>query len=96
MPPSNGLISPNWNKSASIPMFDRVTRSISAEPMQQERVKTMIEYLKTWLELKTDRRAVTALEYGVIAGVLAVVVVTAFTTLGTGLNTAFTNVSKQL
>ena len=56
----------------------------------------MIEYLNTWLTLKTDRRAVTALEYGVIAGVLAVVVVTAFNTLGTGLNTAFTNVSKQL
>ena len=56
----------------------------------------MIEYLKTWLELKTDRRAVTALEYGVIAGVLAVVVVTAFTTLGGGLNTAFTNISNQL
>ncbi len=34
-----------------------------------------VEYLKTWLELKTDRRAATALEYGVIAGVLAVVVV---------------------
>jgi pilus assembly protein Flp/PilA len=56
----------------------------------------MIEYLKTWLELKTDDRAVTALEYGVIAGVLAVVVVTAFTTLGTGLNNAFTHVSKQM
>ncbi len=38
----------------------------------------------------------TALEYGVIAGVLAVVVVTAFTTLGVGLNNAFTHVSKQL
>jgi hypothetical protein len=24
----------------------------------------MIEYAKTWLELKLDRRAVTALEYG--------------------------------
>jgi pilus assembly protein Flp/PilA len=59
-------------------------------------MRTMIEYLKTWLELKTDRRAVTALEYGVIAGVLAVVVVTAFTTLGGGLNTAFTNISTQL
>jgi pilus assembly protein Flp/PilA len=57
---------------------------------------TMIEYMRTWLELKTDRRAVTALEYGVIAGVLAVVVVAAFTTLGTGLNAAFTSVSKQL
>ncbi len=56
----------------------------------------MIEYVKTWLVLKTDRRAVTALEYGVIAGVLAVVVVTAFNTLGTGLNNAFTAVSKQL
>ena len=56
----------------------------------------MIEYLKTWLELKFDRRAVTALEYGVIAGVLAVVVVTAFSTLGTGLNKAFSSVSTQL
>jgi len=56
----------------------------------------MIEYLKTWLELKVDRRAVTALEYGVIAGVLAVVVVTAFQTLGTGLNSAFNHVAAQL
>jgi pilus assembly protein Flp/PilA len=39
---------------------------------------------------------VAALEYGVIAGVLAVVVVTAFTTLGGGLNNAFTNISDQL
>jgi pilus assembly protein Flp/PilA len=60
------------------------------------RMRIMIEYLKTWLELKTDRRGVTALEYGVIAGVLAVVVVTAFTTLGAGLNNAFTAVSNQL
>ena len=43
-----------------------------------------------------DRRGVTALEYGLIAGVLAVVVVTAFTTLGTGLNTAFTNIASAL
>jgi pilus assembly protein Flp/PilA len=56
----------------------------------------MIEYLTAWLELKTDRRAVTALEYGVIAGVLAVVVVTAFNTLGNGLNNAFNSVSSQL
>jgi pilus assembly protein Flp/PilA len=59
-------------------------------------MRIMIDYLKTWLELKTDRSAVTALEYGVIAGVLAVVVVTAFTTLGGGLNNAFTSISNQL
>jgi len=56
----------------------------------------MMEYLKTWMALRTDHRAVTALEYGVIAGVLAVVVVTAFTTLGNGLNNAFTNIANQL
>jgi pilus assembly protein Flp/PilA len=56
----------------------------------------MLTYLKTWLALRADRRAVTALEYGVIAGVLAVVVVTAFNTFGTGLNTAFNNVAGQL
>ncbi len=48
----------------------------------------MISYLKTWLALKTDRRAVTALEYGLIAAVLGAVIVTAFTSLGTGLTTA--------
>jgi pilus assembly protein Flp/PilA len=58
--------------------------------------QTMLDYLNAWFTLKADRRAVTALEYGVIAGVLAVVVVVAFTTLGTGLNSAFTSVSSQL
>jgi pilus assembly protein Flp/PilA len=58
--------------------------------------QTMMTYLKTWLALRADRRAVTALEYGVIAGVIAVVVVTAFNTFGTGLNAAFTSVSTQL
>jgi pilus assembly protein Flp/PilA len=48
----------------------------------------MLSYLKTWLALKTDRRAVTALEYGLIAAVLGAVIVTAFTSLGTGLTTA--------
>ena len=56
----------------------------------------MIEYVRTWLALKTDRRAVTAWEYGVIAGVLAVDVVTAFNALVTGLNSAFNHVSNQL
>ena len=39
----------------------------------------MYEYLKTWLELKTDRRAVTALEYGLIAAVIIAVCARRFT-----------------
>ena len=71
-------------------------RTCSTPTFNERKQTTMIEYLKTWLHLKTDSRAVTALEYGVIAGILAVVVVTAFNTLGTGLNAAFTHVSTQL
>ncbi len=56
----------------------------------------MIEYVKTWLELKTDKRAVTALEYGLIAAVMGGLIVTAFTTLGGGLSTTFTNIKNTL
>jgi Flp pilus assembly pilin Flp len=56
----------------------------------------MYEYIKTWLELKTDKRAVTALEYGLIAGVLVVTVLAGFNTLGSGLLTKFTNINSRL
>ena len=56
----------------------------------------MFEYIKAWLELKTDRRAVTALEYGLIAALIAVVIVTAVTTVGTDLTTTFTRISTKL
>lgn len=56
----------------------------------------MIEYLKTWLELKTDRRAVTMLEYGLIAALIAAVCVGAVTTLGTGINNTFKTISNSL
>ena len=56
----------------------------------------MLEYLKLWLELKVDRRAVTALEYGLIAALIAVVIITGVTTLGTNLNLTFGKISNQL
>lgn len=54
----------------------------------------MIEYIKTWLELKTDKRAVTALEYGLIAALIAAVIVTAVSQLGTGLSSKFNTISS--
>jgi Flp pilus assembly pilin Flp len=50
----------------------------------------MLEILKIyWTLLRTDRRGVTAVEYAVIAGVLVTAVATAFTTLGTRLESFF-------
>jgi Flp pilus assembly pilin Flp len=57
---------------------------------------TMYDYVKTWLEIKTDKRAVTALEYGLIAGVLVVTVLFGFQTLGSGISTKFNNIKTAL
>ncbi|HEY7576443.1 MAG TPA: hypothetical protein VH855_02520 [Acetobacteraceae bacterium] len=41
----------------------------------------MIANLKTWLELHSDERAVTALEYALIAGVIVATVLVGFQAL---------------
>jgi pilus assembly protein Flp/PilA len=56
----------------------------------------MVEKLKGWLELKTDQRGVTMLEYGLIAALIAAVCVGAVTTLGTNISTAFTGVATSI
>ncbi len=49
--------------------------------------------LTTW---KQDRRAVTALEYGIIASILGLVLVTIFKGLGTTLTTLFAHVGSSI
>jgi pilus assembly protein Flp/PilA len=56
----------------------------------------LIAYGKTWLELKTDERGVTMLEYGLLAALIAVVCVTAVTGLGTELSNIFTTIKGDI
>ena len=43
-----------------------------------------------------DESGATAIEYGLIVALIAVVIITAVTTLGTKLNAAFTSVGNKL
>jgi pilus assembly protein Flp/PilA len=43
-----------------------------------------------------DERGVTAIEYGLLAALISVVIITAVTNIGTSLNTKFTAVSTAL
>jgi len=43
-----------------------------------------------------DRSGATAIEYGLIAAGISIVIVAAVTSIGTSLNTSFTSVSTQL
>ena len=52
--------------------------------------------IKTLKRLWKDDSGVTALEYGLIAGLIAVAIITALNTLGVSLNELFTKVSDEV
>ena len=52
--------------------------------------------IRSFRELQNDRRGVTALEYGLLAGLIAVVIIGAVTTLGTNLNLIFQKISGDV
>ena len=56
----------------------------------------MIAHMHTWLALKSDRRAVTALEYAMIAGIVVAVIAMGFDTFVTALMTQFNSVGNNL
>ena len=56
----------------------------------------MFEYLKTWIELKSDRRAVTALEYALIAGVIVATILVGFQVLANDMSNSFRNIGGSL
>jgi Flp pilus assembly pilin Flp len=56
----------------------------------------MIDFVKTWLELKLDRRAVTALEYGLIAGVIVATITVGFSLLANSLSKSFSTIGGSL
>jgi pilus assembly protein Flp/PilA len=57
----------------------------------------MYDFLvKNLLRLRNDRRGVTALEYGLMAALIAVVIIAAVPLLGAGITNAFTDVGNAL
>jgi pilus assembly protein Flp/PilA len=56
----------------------------------------LVNYVRTALALKMDKRAVTAIEYALIAALIAVVIITAVTTLGSNVSKTFSTISGEL
>jgi pilus assembly protein Flp/PilA len=51
---------------------------------------------KNIAKFMNDQKGATAIEYGLIAALIAVVVITALTNIGTSLSTDFANVATNL
>jgi pilus assembly protein Flp/PilA len=72
-------------------------KSQTRAPMRFRRMETFMDKLIVKaLTFKNDRKAVTALEYGIIAGVLGLVLITIFTSFGSKLTTLFTNIGNSI
>jgi Flp pilus assembly pilin Flp len=56
----------------------------------------MSKLMSKVVALKNDRRAVTALEYGIIAGVLGIALIAIFKTFGGTLSTLFSNIGGSI
>jgi pilus assembly protein Flp/PilA len=56
----------------------------------------MLDYARTWLSLRLGKRGVTAMEYGLIAALIAVVIITSVGLIGTQLNTKFGSIATAL
>jgi len=56
----------------------------------------MLNALTLLMNLKNDRRGVTAVEYGMIAALIAVAIIAVVTTVGTKLTATFTTLSTAL
>ena len=54
------------------------------------------EMIKRFVKLMNDSRGATAIEYGLIAALIAVAAITAMKGIGTKLNSTFTSVSNDL
>ena len=61
-------------------------------------IPTLTSHLlpRNFRELQTDRRGVTALEYGLLAGLIAVGLIGILTTFGQNLANLFSNVSTAV
>ena len=58
---------------------------------------SQLSYIRhSLLKLKADKRAVTAMEYGLIAALIAVVIIGSVTALGTKLSGTFATITGAL
>ena len=53
-------------------------------------------HIRHFLNLKGDTKAVTAMEYGLIAALVAVVIITGLTTIGSTLEATFVSIGSKI
>jgi pilus assembly protein Flp/PilA len=77
-------------------LFSGASRPSGLQPATAGLLKKENLMTKFVTRFVKDESGATAIEYGLIVALIAVVIITAVTTLGTKLNTAFTTIETKL
>jgi pilus assembly protein Flp/PilA len=80
---------PDLNKTASVGPVLRPDRVLKLSPTETGIMKTIRNFIK-------NSKGATAIEYGLIAALIAVAAIAAMQGLGTQLKTTFTNVTSNM
>jgi pilus assembly protein Flp/PilA len=72
------------------------SRQKASATRSAEMESIMKAVVSKFVTLKNDKRAVTALEYGIIAGVLGLVLIAIFKSFGSQLSTLFTSIGNSI
>jgi pilus assembly protein Flp/PilA len=67
-----------------------------AQPPLHAREASVIGNMKAWLAFRADQRAVVAIEYAVIAGLMAAIVFAAVSAFGASLDSAFNHIAAEV
>lgn len=74
----------------------RGLNSLSTATLRHESLSIVISLAPLLRRLAVDRKGVTALEYGIIAGVLGLVLITIFQHFGSTLTTLFNKIGSSI
>jgi pilus assembly protein Flp/PilA len=78
-------------------MYRKLDKKYPTEVMERNYSMTILStFASKIVSLRNDRRAVTALEYGLIASLIAVAIITSVTLVGTNMAAEFTSIAGKL
>jgi pilus assembly protein Flp/PilA len=85
-----------YRRNSTLPPWAIGPQAVMTASLSSGKERGMQEMIETVLALlRIDRRGVTAVEYAIIAGVVALVIVAAFKTLGSNISSEISSVAAS-
>jgi len=93
------LTTHRWSVAFGITVFGSAVFAVpdTATPSRQQGIFDVLDFVRQWLlALQTGKRGVTALEYGLLASLIAIAIVAGVYAYGTNLSAQYINFAGKV